>query len=180
MYKPISDTETHEYDAIQTIYPEIEFCLISDHRSNFSDALFAIYQKAENNYILFAKGTTKFQQSLSLQTCIDALENTSSYAFYFNLNAQEGICRYPNLFLLDLNNTIYTWNFAQARDKWSSANSLDLVMHKKTDSLTAILQSHYDLTPDGLEAVWANEGQLDRLGLCFNKSYVKNIKSTGL
>ncbi|HJZ24268.1 MAG TPA: glycosyltransferase family 2 protein [Candidatus Babeliales bacterium] len=172
MYKPMSLLETDEYNAIKTLYPTIEFCLISDHRSNFRDALFALYQKAENNYILFAKGDAFFQKPLSLSTCINTLQETSAYAFYFKLNAEDGMRSYQTLPLVEYKDTIFVWNFALARDKWSSANSLDLVLHKKTDFLAQALQSHYDLTPNGLEAVWANEGNLDRLGLCFGESTI--------
>ena len=175
MYRPLSSQETTDYATIQKLYPEIEFCLISDHRSNFIDALFALYQKTKNSYILFAKGDTKFQKPLSLHECIRNLENTNAYAFYFKLSAQDGRSAYTNLPLIECQNNVFAWNFAFARDKWSSANSLDLVLHKKTDSLTEILQSHYDLTPNGLEAVWANEGNLDRLGLCFYESHITLI-----
>ena len=171
MYKPTSTIETDEYNSLQNKYPEIEFCLISDHRSNFIEALFNLYNKAENNYILFAKGDTKFQTSTSIATCIETIEKTHAYAFYFKLNAVEGKEKYSRLPLVECKDTICAWNFSLARDKWASANSVDLVLHKKTDSLTQVLQSHYDLTPSGLEAVWANEGNLDRLGLCFKESH---------
>jgi len=39
-----------------------------------------------------------------------------------------------------------------------------------------VLQGYYDLTPQGLEMVWGNEGSLDRLGLCFDQSCVNIIK----
>jgi hypothetical protein len=171
IYKPTSSTETDEYFSLQSQYPEIEFYLISDHRSNFIEVLFDIYQKTENNYILFSKGDAQFQQPTSIGECIQAIEETESYAFYFKLNALDGIQKYSRLSLTECKDGIFAWNFALARDKWASANSIDLVLHKKTDSLTQVLQSHYDLTPNGLEAVWANEGELDRLGLCFKDNH---------
>ncbi len=175
MYRPLSAQESKEYVTIQESYPAIEFCLISDHRSNFSISLFDLYQKTNNDYILFAKGDAQFQQPLSLHECIKNLEDTDTYAFYFKLNANNGMRTYPNIPLVECRENIFTWNFALAQDKWSCANSLDLVLHKKTESLTQVLQSHYDLTPNGLEAVWANEGNLDRLGLCFYESHITLI-----
>jgi len=172
MYKPTSLIEQNDYNALQIQYPEIEFCLISDHRANFKTALFNLYQKTHNDYILFAKGDAQFQQCVSLDACIQAIEETQAYAFYFKLNAFSGLESYPYLPVIECKPTIFAWNFAFAQDKWSSANSLDLVLHKKTDSLTQALQSHYDLTPNGLEAVWANEGNLDRLGLCFGNNHI--------
>jgi len=171
MYKPTSSAETDAYATLQNRYPYIEFCLISDHRSNFIEALFNLYQKSSNDYILFVKGDACFQQPVSLHECIKALEETQSYAFYFKLNAHDGIQIYSSLPLVECRNDIFAWNFAFTPDKWSSANSIDFVLHKKTESLTQVLQSHYDLTPNGLEAVWANEGDLDRLGLCFKENH---------
>lgn len=171
MYKPTSSEEVDEYATLQNRYPEIDFCLISDHRSNFIDALFAIYQKTSHDHILFSKGDTYFQQPISLHTCITLLEEIPAYAFYFKLNASDGIHKYPYLPIVECQKNIYAWNFAFTPDKWSSANSIDCVLHKKTDSLTQVLQSHYDLTPNGLEAVWANEGDLDRIGLCFKENH---------
>ncbi len=175
MYKPTSDREMNAYTAIQMSYPEIKFYLINEHRSNFKETLFNIYQKTKNDYVLFAKGDAQFTQPVSLATCINVLQETDAYAFYFKLNTQDGINNYPKLSMVECRENIFAWNFALAQDKWSSANSLDLVLHKKTIFLAQTLQNHYDLTPNGLEAVWANEGNLDRLGLCFNKSYIEKI-----
>lgn len=173
MYKPTSDSQADDYNTLQNMYPEVMFHLISDHRANFQSTLFNIYQKSNNDYILFIKDDAQFTKQLSLPTCINALHDIHAYAFYFKLNAQEGMHNYPNMPLVECKNNISAWVFSHARDKWSCANSLNVVLHKKTDLLAQALQSHYDLTPNGLEAVWANEGNLDRLGLCFNESYVK-------
>jgi len=175
MYKPISINEAHDFDMLQKSYPEVEFHLISEHRSNFKETLFNIYKKSPNNYILFSKGDTSLQEYVSLSKIIDTLQEKYAYAFYFKLNAEDGMKKYPHLPLVECNNDVFAWNFSFARDKWSCANSLDLVLHKKTDSLFYILQGHYNLTPNGLEAIWANEGNLDKLGLCFNKNKVENI-----
>lgn len=125
-----------------------------------------------NDYVLFAKGDTMFQKSLNLTECINALEDTQANAFYFKLNAQEGMHLYKNMPLIECKNNMYTWNFAVAVDQWASANSLDCVLHKKENAFSYILYSRYDPTPDGIEDVWANEGALDRIGLCFGESHV--------
>jgi hypothetical protein len=171
MYKPATFLEKNSYFDLQNKYPAIEFCLIADHRSNFKKALLEIYQKSHHKYILFTKGDARFEKPISLFECIAALEETQAYAFYFKLNAQDGREFYQQLPLVECRNNVFAWNFALAPDRWSSANSLDLVLHKKTESLAQALQSNYNLTPNGLEAVWANEGNLDRLGLCFNENH---------
>ena len=172
MCKPELLQEKIEYNTIRTLYPNVELYLINPKSSNFSDILFSIYLRTCNNYILFSKGDTVFQKPLSLSECINALEDASAYAFYFNLNAQEGMRSYQSIPLLECNKNVYAWNFAVAIDQWSSANSLDCVLHKKDSIISFILNDDYDPTPHGIEYVWANEGQLDRLGLCFGESHV--------
>lgn len=172
MYRPTSIDEIEIYQALIKTYSEIQFYLINEHRINFKETLLTIYHKSESDYILFSKGDTFFQEQLSLPECIIHLQETSAYAFYFKLNAQEGILQYPHLPFIECRNGIFAWNFSFARDQWSSANSLDLVLHKKRDSLLLALHNYYDLTPKGLELAWSNEGNLNRLGLCFNISKV--------
>jgi hypothetical protein len=126
-----------------------------------------IYTTTPSDYILFSKGDAFFQEPISLSECIEHLKETAAYAFYFKLNAQDALHHCPHLPLIECKDKIFAWNFALAHNKWSSANSLDLVLHKKSDSLLMALHGYYDLTPNGLELAWGNEGNLDRLGLCF-------------
>ena len=172
MYKPLSDQEIESYDTIMQQHPEIEFYCIDQYRSNVQQTLLALYRATKSNYILFSKGDSFFQERVSLAECINDLETTGSYAFYFKLNAQEGALKYPHLPMVICKDHIVAWNFSLAQNKWSCANSLDLVLHKKRDSLELALQQYYDLTPEGLELAWGNEGNLDRLGLCFEKTKV--------
>lgn len=174
MYKPTTINETVHYDAIQESYWQVEFCLIADHRANFMQALFALYKKAPHDYILFIKNKHIIEKPLSLAAMIQSLQKTSAYAFYLNVNHHDGKRIYPHMPLIELSDTITAWDFSFARDKWSCANSFDCVLHKKSSTLEAVLQCHYDLTPNGLEAVWANEGNLNRIGLCFNESKIAN------
>ena len=172
IYKPSSDEEIESYNNIIQQYSEIEFYYIDKHRSNFQQTLLMLYRTTKSDYILFSKGDSCFQESVSLAECINDLETTSSYAFYFKLNAQDGALKYPHLPMVICKDHVVAWNFSLAQSKWSSANSLDLVLHKKRNSLEMALQQYYDLTPIGLELAWSNEGNLDRLGLCFEKTKV--------
>ena len=49
------------------------------------------------------------------------------------------------------------------------------MLHKKTDPLIYRLEHYYGFDTNGLEADWANEGHLDRVGLCFNESHVATL-----
>lgn len=175
MYQPRSFDEMSQYAHIIETYSEVAFYRIDEYRTNFKETLNAIYHQSDKDYILFSKGDSYFYKPLSLSECITNLEKTSAYAFYFNLNTQDEIKEYPYISHVECMNDIVTWNFSLARDKWSSANSLDVVLHKKRDSFALALQNYYDLTPNGLELTWGNEGNLDRLGLCFKEAKVTKV-----
>jgi glycosyltransferase involved in cell wall biosynthesis len=177
IFKPESSQEIDDYNALRSLYPEINFYIIDEQGSNFHNILLSVYCKINNDYVLFAKGDAMFQKSLCLSECINALEDTSANAFYFKLNAQEGMRSYQTLPLIQLKNDMYAWNFALAfdSDRWSSANSIDLVLHRNENIFSFILQNNYKPTPNGLECSWAGEGRLDRVGLCFGENHVVEI-----
>lgn len=171
IYYPVSPKEELLYNYIINEYPSVEFHRISAHRSNFKQTLCDVYKKSMNNYILFINGTKEFKKTISLSEMINLIDETAAYAFYFNLNAEEELNNDSSYFpLVECKDDTFVWNFALARDKWSCANSFDYVLHKKSESLAAVLKSNYDLTPRGLQAVWANEGNLDKIGLCFKEN----------
>lgn len=172
MYKARSLREIQKYNIIRDLYPEVEFDMIDEDGTDFSDILLDIYLETQNEYILFIKGDALFQKTVSLNQCIDALEDTGAYAFYFKLNAQEASQQLP---LIEYKNNIYAWNFAVALDEWSSANSFDCVLHKKARSLDYRLEHYYGSALNGLEFEWAIEGHLDRVGLCFAESHVATL-----
>ena len=167
--------EKNDYHALQTLYPTIGFYSIDEQKSNV--ILFFIYLQIQSNYVLFVKGDTVFQKPLCLSECINALEDTNAYAFYFRLAAQEGMRLHHNAPLLAYKNDMYAWNFAAAvgSDQWSSVNSVDCVLHKKENTHVFALQSTHAPTPDWIEDVWANEANLDQVGLCFGESYVTTL-----
>lgn len=170
MYQQSSIDDMNKYSYLSNVYPESTFYYIDEYRSNFKETLSNIYHQSPKDYILFCKGDTSFNMPLSLNQCINDLQETSAYAFYLKLDAQEGTQQYPHMPQVECMNNVIAWNFSLARDKWSLANSLDMVLHKKSDSLALALENYYDLTPNGLERTWSNEGNLDRLGLCFKKA----------
>jgi len=172
MYKAESLKEVRKYNIIRNLYPAVEFDIIDEQGSDFSDILLDVYLETQSEYILFIKGDVLFQKAVSLNQCINALEDTGAYAFYFKLNAGQTSQQLP---FIEYKNNVCAWNFAAALDQWSSANSFDCVLHKKAQPLTYRLENYYGFDTNELEAEWANEGSLDRVGLCFNESHVATL-----
>lgn len=169
MYQPTTLREARKYNVLRGLYPDVGFDEIDAEGEFFGDILFDIYSEIQNDYVLFIKGDAVFKQNVALNECINALDDTGAYAFYFKLNAQENSAKLP---LIECKNNVSAWNFSVALDQWASANSLDCVLHKKGRYLGYKLEKFYGPDAQDFEDVWAIEGQLDRVGLCFNESHV--------
>ena len=162
------------YDKLKRQFSNIKFIKIAHNNSNFKSLFTQTFNSLKNNYVLFAKGDKQFTQTINITQCIEAIEKSLAYAFYFNLSQNEAsIKTSPQIKFIQLDTDIRAWNFAMARDVWSCANSLDMVLHQKTKILHGFLQAHYEPTPQGFEAVWANEGNLNHMGLCFTTKHIK-------
>lgn len=173
LYRSINKNEK-KYNNIKNKFSDIKFLKIDYNNSNFKSLFIQTYHSLKNDYVLFVKGDKQFIRSTNITTCIEKLEKSLAYAFYFNLALQDSSLKTsPQIKFVKLDNNVYAWNFAMARDIWSCANSLDTVLHRKTKILRGFLQAHYGPTPQEFEAIWANEGKLDRMGLCYTKKHIK-------
>ena len=168
------DNNKQKYDNLKIQFSYIKFLKIAYDKSNFKSLFIQTYSRLKNNYVLFVKGDKQFIQPTNITTCIKKLEKSLAYAFYFNLALQDSSLKAsPQIKFIKLDNGIHAWNFAMACDIWSCANSLDMVLHRKTKVMHGFLQAHYGPTPQEFEAIWANEGKLDRMGLCYTKKHIK-------
>ena len=169
-----SNTEIeNQYNHVKRQFHEINFSKIKVNRSNFHKLFKNTYNNIKNDYVLFVKDNTGIKQTINLNECIYILEATQAYGFYFKLNNNSKLLNgSPALKLMDIGNEMCVWNFAMGRDVWSCANSLDMVLYRKTEEFNRFLQAHYEPTPTGFEAIWANEGNLDRMGICYKKSHI--------
>lgn len=167
----LNTQQKSEFEALQIQYPHITFYYIDEHNANFRDVLMSVYKQIEHSFILFTKGDTIFTEKINLTECVEALRRTQAYAFYFNLSGHNA--HYANTPLVTITNDIAVWNFSLMRDKWSCANSFDTVLHRKSQLLFTMIQEYPGLTPEILEIIWANEGKLDRIGLCYKNNHVK-------
>lgn len=156
---------TQAYQAVQHVYPELQLHHVF-HHSRFKEQFTKAFAEVKSSYLLFSVDAVIVSDGVNLSVCIDQLERTQAYGFYFNVSREKAFA-YPRMPLLKLNDGVCAWHFAGAQDQWSFANSIDMALYRKTDQLAQYLQCSYDQNPRGFEAIWANEGSLDRIGLCY-------------
>ena len=154
------------------MYPDVIFYMVDGKTHKLLDAPLVISFYLRNDYVLLIRSDEIVHKPLRLRVCIDALEETGAYAFYFKHNVQEAMQVYQTMPLIKLHNDMYAWNFAVAFDEWATANSLDFVLHRKENIAFAQWRNSHRQTTGGIEYIWAIEGSLDNVGLCFGERFV--------
>jgi len=168
LYRASIEHEIKDYNTLQNQYETIQFFVIDYHRTNFRSLLSQVYKNIKNDYIFFMEDKNKIIRRINLEQCITVLEQTHAYGFYFSLCRQRDVTSFsPNLPLVGLGNDIYAWDFSMANHKWSCANTLNMALYRKDGKFLEFLRGECEPTPRGFEAIWANEGLLNRIGLCY-------------
>ena len=176
MYQAPHVEIAQQYEIIKNNYPTCHFHKLAPNAADFRNTFNHVYQQLHADYVLFSKGDTLFTAPINLTDCIHMLEKTKAYAFYFNLAShQVNNITSPLLHPLSIASGIDAWNFYMARDIWSSANSVDSVLHKRDKTLQGFVQAQYMPNPEGFELTWANQGDLEKVGLCFTTRRTKKV-----
>jgi len=174
LYWGNSSEEIGQYNQLQKRYSSKQFFVVNPARSNFRSLLGDVYKNLKNDYVFFIKDNSRIIRSINLGQCINALEQTQAYGFYFKVCRERNITGLsPNLSLIKLGNAMYAWDFSTAHHIWSCANTLDMVLYRKNENFLTFLQGDCEPTPQGFEAIWANEGLLNRVGLCYGVKRVE-------
>lgn len=161
---------TDRYETLARIYGDVRFYHVF-HHSRFKEQFTLAYGNLIEPYVLFTVDSLLVVDGIHLSNCIRALEQTKAYGFYFNRSRTDAL-PYPRLSLLPLHGGIAAWHFACASDRWTCANTIQMALYRKNYHLERYVHCSYDQNPRGFEAIWANEGNLDRVGLCYEDQKV--------
>jgi len=176
LYRGNSSEKIEQYNELQEQHSSMQFFAISPTRSNFRSFLSDVYKNLKNDYVFFIKDNSRVIRSINLGRCINALEQTQAYGFYFKVCRERNFTGLsPNLSLIKLGNAMYAWDFSTAHHMWSCANTLNMVLYRKNEKFLTFLQGDCEPTPQGFEAMWANEGLLNRVGLCYGVKRVEKV-----
>jgi glycosyltransferase involved in cell wall biosynthesis len=176
VYSP--DT-AEKYQTLKHGHGNTIFLEIDQNRSNFKDLLSCIYHHmSENKYVLFCLPSIKVEESINLATCIQMLEETHAYAFSLKLSKEKPYKPIPSRMpLLEIAPDICAWNYATAHDAWACANTVDMTLYRRdTPYISHILQYCWMYSWVHFVGWWAHEGNLDKIGLCFNQPKVSILQ----
>lgn len=170
VFASYDEQTTAKYETLARMYSDVSFYHVF-HHSRFREQFSLAYQDLTAPYVMFATDSLCVIDGINLSNCIQALERTQAYGFYFN-HCRAQATAYPRLALLSLYGGICAWHFACASDSWSCANSIQMGLYRNDSNLEKYVYCSYDQNPRGFEAIWANEGNLDRIGLCYEDKKV--------
>ena len=163
-----SPTTKEKYDQLKSRFSSAIFLEVNENRSNFKDLFWHILRILRNNYLLFSLPNILVEEPINLITCIQALEETHAYAFSLKLSQEKPFKAIPTrMALLEIKDDICAWNYATANDVWACANSVDMMLYKRNNSIAYIYQNFWMNSWIHFVGWWSHEGNLDKIGLCF-------------
>lgn len=149
--------------------------------ADFKELTLACLKNCTHSYLFFAVDDMISTDPVDIAACIDALEETKSYAFYLRLGLNLTYC-YPMNAQQQIphgspyGEHYFRWRFRDGVYDWKYPHSVDMTIFRKED----VMQQLTDLpfkSPNTLESAWAGAiGHThDQYGICFLKSPVVNL-----
>ncbi len=172
-------TTVEKYKELKERYSTVNFLAIDENRTNFKELLTNLYHyQLKHNYVLFSLANNIVEQPINLTDCIQALEETQAYSFSLKLSKENSCYPLPkHMPLLEIHNDICAWNYACATDMWACANSVDLMLYRrKTPTISSTLQNYWMYSWIHFVGWWSQEGNLDKIGLCFKYPKIEEVK----
>ena len=147
------------------------YCVITDQntQNNLKKQLETILiQQTKSNYVLFTTPAYIVQKTVNLGECIQVLEQTFAYGFYFGKSKEAVMPPHTSL-----NDTIGVWQFKNNTSNWCSPLNLEATLYRKKDVLRA-LQNLTFTTIEELRAQLPTVAVNNRkIGLFYKKGITK-------
>lgn len=149
---------------------------------SFKPLLLEILLKhSHGDYILFGVDDNLVTDSVDINTCVQAIEQTNAYGFYLRHGFNTTQCYtlsieqdQPLPPLKEVAPDIFAWQFKTGTYDWNYPNSLDMTLFRKKDIQEPLITMDYK-TPNTLDVTWDHAADRTKIGLCFKYSKMLNI-----
>lgn len=171
-----ADTADYEtaYQEIHARFPQMQFVKQGLRpREDFKPLLLNCLFGSSAEYVMFAVDDDMVKDYVDMNTCIQALEATSAYAFYLRLGTH--VHRYYKNVQYALPPSqqiqpgIGMYYFNQAAGDWAYPHNLDMTLFKKSKIERFYKNADYS-SPNTLEGAWSGAADLNQSGLFFMTS----------
>jgi len=181
IYKTTSERFDNAYDKVHQNFRTVQFIKQNNDINDFKVLTLRSLSSFKSDYVLFAVDDDIITDHIDISECIDTLEKTQAYAFFFRLGKNIN-SSYPfnNAYspappLAHIGNNIFKFQFNAGTYDWNYPNNVDLTLYRKSD-LDILYKINYS-NPNQLEAAWAGKRTniKNPSGLCFVHSKMINI-----
>lgn len=178
IFYPTAEEFDLAYQAVAQEYPSYSFRKQTEKGRQFGILLMAALHESSNRYIMFAVDDNIVKDFIDLQKCIDALEETNSYAFFLRLGTNINYCfmqkrPMPLPSFRRIKDDICAYTFKNGLMDWAYPNNVDMTIYRKKDVIKAL--SSLPLNDPWFESLWARRANLNQRGLFFEQSKIINL-----
>lgn len=176
-------------EAYEKAYREVKkefqnvayYCQGNNPRSDFKPLTEHAAFNSASPYIIFTVDDTIVKNYINVSECIDLLERTQSYGFYFRLGKNLSECYMRRCFqplppLTEVVQNVYSWTIKDGLYDWQYPNTLDMTLYRKNDIQKTICSLNY-YSPNTLEATWHHRHRevIQKTALCYGLSAIVNV-----
>jgi glycosyltransferase involved in cell wall biosynthesis len=172
IYQASSEEDATNYDAVCARYPNVVFLKQSeDFQPMLMDAVFG----SGSSYILFAVDSAVVKEAIDLKECIEALERSKAYGFYFTLGERVNEQGAPPS--TPISDHLFAWRFSEGLGRWNCPSSIEMALYRK-EEIRHVLQKIRFCHPNSLKSAWALKAKAKRIGLYYAAPKAVNVPQT--
>lgn len=171
------------YQRVQEAFPKVSYLKQSTESKEayreFQAWVLETTFGRESSYIAYGVDDNLVIDEFDVEHALSMMERTGAYAFSLRLAPHIDYCYMtdrlqgvPPLFPCDKEG--FVWQFSSGMGDWNYPHSVDFTIYRKED-IEKDLRSFYFHNPNVMEDGWAKRAEMNRLGLCYERSKVLNI-----
>ena len=161
--------DNREYARLQKQYPQVIFM---ESSSDLKEVLMDSLEQRRGGYVVLATDGIILQKDIALKECIDALERTKAYGFYFDLGKKRATSRLFEEEAVTVPRSfreagIYSWFIEKGKGSFRHPNNLHLTLYRRSEIAKDLQSMQFD-SPEALIDAWSKLSLTGRRGLFFD------------
>ncbi len=171
IYRSTSEKFQRSYEELKKRFFDVVFIQQPENPyENFKPIILEnIMRLSQARYVMFGVDSSLAKEKIDLSSCIEMMEKTHAYGFFFRLGYVDHYWDAPPCVALGKN--MFAWQISKGQKEWSSSHDLHLTLYAKD----AIYRDFVDMAykdANQLRRAWTmRESENPHLiGLCFDKA----------
>ncbi len=176
LYRVSNQDILEAYEGIKEMYPKIHWVKQgATPRQDFRPLLLQCISSSPADYVVFAVDDDIVKNYIDIEECVEAMEISNAYCFYFRLGDNITVQYNSEIPLIPPKRTQVKENIFQYYlndgnyGDWRYPNNLDMTLYKKSRILPVFTTMAYH-SPNTLEGNWSGKADLNDFGLFYNTS----------